>query len=82
LFFMAMFIPWATAAGTWAAAIASVAVAVAVAFFEIGGLSFLWIMPLSLVTGIVVGCAASALPSGERRPMLARHDLDSGAVEP
>ncbi len=82
LFFMAMFVPWATALGTWAAAITSVAAAVGVAFFELGGLGFLWIMPLSLTTGIVTGCIASALPFGERRPMVARHEGDAPTVGP
>jgi SSS family solute:Na+ symporter len=70
LFFMAMFIPWATTFGTWMAAIASVAMAVAISYFELGGLSFLWIMPMSLVAGVVVGCLASFAPIGKPRPML------------
>ena len=70
LFFMAMFIPWATTFGTWAALLATLSVAIGVAYFEWFGLSFLWIMPVSLVAGILVGCIASLVPIGRRRPML------------
>jgi solute:Na+ symporter, SSS family len=70
LFFMAMFVPWATALGTWLAAAASIAIAVAMAYGNFLGLSFLWILPVSLATGIVVGTLASLLPMGSRRPMI------------
>jgi hypothetical protein len=70
LFFMAMFIPWATTFGTWAAAIASVTVAIAIAQFDFLGLSFLMILPSSLAAGIITGCLASLAPIGVRRPML------------
>jgi hypothetical protein len=43
---------------------------VAVANFKLFGLSFLWIMPTSLLTGIIVGCLISLIPVGKRRPML------------
>lgn len=66
LFFMAMYVPWATSAGTMAAAAASVAVAIGIGHFKMFGLDFLWIMPGSLLAGIVVGLFASLLPS--RRP--------------
>jgi SSS family solute:Na+ symporter len=70
LFFMAMFIPWATTAGTWIAAIASTFAAVSIAYFGALGLGILWIMPVSLISGIVAGCLASLAPIGRRRPML------------
>lgn len=70
LFFMAMFVPWATTLGTWVAGVTSTAMAIAIAFFDFGGLSFIWIMPASLVVGIVFGCTASLLPVGISRPML------------
>jgi SSS family solute:Na+ symporter len=70
LFFMAMFVPWATAFGTWTGASASVCAAVAIAYFEFMGLSFTWIMPVSLLTGIVAGCTVSLFPIGASRPML------------
>ncbi|BBO33628.1 hypothetical protein PLANPX_3240 [Lacipirellula parvula] len=74
LFLLAMFVRWATTLGAWAATATSLAVAVGVAFFEIGGLSFIWIMPASLLTGIGMGCVASLLPVGDRPPSLAGAD--------
>jgi SSS family solute:Na+ symporter len=70
LFFMAMFVRWATPFGTWVAGLSSVAVAVVIAYTDLTPLSFLWIMPGSLVTGIVVGSLVSVLPITQRRPML------------
>jgi SSS family solute:Na+ symporter len=70
LFFMAMFVRWATPFGTWAAGLSSVAAAVVIAYTDLTPLSFLWIMPGSLVTGIVVGSLVSVLPITKRRPML------------
>jgi SSS family solute:Na+ symporter len=70
LFFMAMFVPAATAPATWIAAAASTSAAVGIAFFNLLGLSFLWIMPVSLLVGIVTGCLFSLVPIGKRRPML------------
>ncbi len=67
LFFMALFVPWATGAGTWLAAAVSTTVAIGIAFFHWFGLSFLWIMPLSLLAGAVVGPTAS-LVLGTRSP--------------
>jgi len=63
LFFLAMWVPWANTFGAWCAAIAAVTVAVLIAYWEemtgTRGISFLWIMPGSLATGILVGCVAS-----------------------
>ncbi len=70
LFFMAMFVPWATTPGTWAAAVASVSAASCISFQIANNLSFLWIMPVSLVAGLIVGGLVSWLPFGQRRPML------------
>ena len=64
LFFLAMFVPWANSFGALAAGAASVAVAVGIAFYELLGLSFLWIMPGSFVAGLVVGMVASLVPIG------------------
>jgi len=61
VFFSAMFLPWVNAVGTWLGTAASVAVAVGIAFFEILGLSFVWIMPASVVSGIPVASVASLL---------------------
>jgi SSS family solute:Na+ symporter len=68
LFFMAMFVPWATTFGTVLGALAALAVASAIAVFSVGGLSFTWILPFSLLSGIAVGIAASVLPVGARPP--------------
>jgi len=70
LFVMAMFIPWATIFGTWIGTTASAAVAIAIAYGGLFGLSFLWITPLSLAIGILFGCLASLVPLGIKRPML------------
>jgi len=67
LFFMAMFIRWATPIGTLIAAAASIAVAVSISFYKIFDLAMLWIMPGSLVTGIVVGMVASAVTPGKKQ---------------
>jgi solute:Na+ symporter, SSS family len=64
LFFMAMFVPWATSFGTLFGAAFSVAVAVGIGHFRLFGLDFLWIMPGSLVAGIIAGAGASFLPIG------------------
>jgi SSS family solute:Na+ symporter len=70
LFFMAMFVPRATTFGAWVAAAASTAVAIGIAFFHWFGLSFLWIMPGSLLAGVVAGPAASLLPVGQKSPIV------------
>jgi len=79
LFCMAMFIPWATEFGTWVATLCSIGVAVAIAFWEnifgVPGPSFLFIMPASLVVGVVVGMTASLIPIGHGpRSMLSKTD--------
>jgi SSS family transporter len=61
LFFLALFVPWATPAGGVAATVAGVSVGVAIAFFRAGGLEFLWAAPCSLVAGVVVGMLSSLL---------------------
>ena len=70
LFFMAMFVRWATPFGTWVAGLSSVAAAVVIAYTNLTPLSFLWIMPGSLVTGIVVGSLVSVLPITKPVPCL------------
>ena len=71
LFFLALFVPWAKPRGGVAATVASISVAVGIAFFKLAGLEFLWTGPVAFVTGVVVGSAIS-LPlwprpaSGER----------------
>lgn len=68
LFFFALFVPFANATGVWIATIASVTVAVLIAFGgvffgtdPVTGLdpvSFQWISPCALVVGVVVGLIA------------------------
>lgn len=53
LFFMALFVPWATSRGTVAGGLFSMLVAVLIAFAEIFGITALWIMPVALVSGVV-----------------------------
>jgi len=59
LFFMALFIPFATEKGTFIAGISSVLFSMSIAFFEFLGIKSLWIMAASLIFGIVVGVIAS-----------------------
>lgn len=63
LFFLALFVPWAKPHGAIAATVASISVAVSIAFFKLGGLEFLWTAPLSFVAGAVVGILVSLLPT-------------------
>ena len=70
LFFMAMFVSWATTLGTWIGSLAALSTAIAVAHWNLLGLSFIWVMPGSLIVGVLVACTASLLPIGVRRPML------------
>jgi SSS family solute:Na+ symporter len=61
LFFMAIFIPFATVRGTVLAGLVSVVMAVAAAFWEFMGIKVLLIMPFALVTGITAGIIASLI---------------------
>jgi SSS family solute:Na+ symporter len=76
LFFMAFFVPWATSTGAFVAGVASAVVAIGVGHLHWYGLSFVWILPSALITGIVVGPLVSLLPLGRRRskPEEARAD--------
>ena len=47
------------------------ATAVAIAYFNFMNLGFLWILPLSLLTGVVTGMVASLIPIGKRADQLA-----------
>lgn len=61
LFFMALFIPFATARGTFIGGIASTLIAVAIAFFGFLGIEIFFIIIISLLTGIIVGVIFSYL---------------------
>ena len=75
LFFLALFVPWATPAGAFAGAFIGVFVAVSIAFWEtiwqpllhVEGLSFLWIMPLALAAELTVGALVSAVTHPRHR---------------
>ena len=56
---MALFIPFATDRATFFAGITSLIIAILIAFFEIFGISSLWIMTLSLLGGVIVGIVIS-----------------------
>lgn len=70
LFFLAMIVPWSNGVGAWCGLIASVVTAVTIAYAPDlhlpVGISFVWMMPCSLLVGIVVGTTVSAL-AGQRK---------------
>lgn len=61
LFFMAIFVPFATSRGTVIGGLLSVAMAVAAAFWEFMGITVLLIMPAALITGVLAGVVASCV---------------------
>lgn len=61
LFFMALFVPFATGRATFWAGIIAIATAIAVAFWGIFGITVLWIMPVSFITGALSGVLLSLL---------------------
>lgn len=63
LFFMALFIPFATDKATTLAGIVSLIIAILISFFGIFGISSLWIMTLSLLVGSTVGVVLSYVES-------------------
>lgn len=71
LFFMAMFVRWATGFGTWIGAIAGLAVVISINFWKeltgVEGISFFWAMPLCFVAQAIVGPLASLVPIGKKR---------------
>jgi len=76
LFFLALFVPFATPFGAWMGAAYSATAAVLVAygdiFFGWAPISFQWIAPVALLTTVVCGPAFSLLPTrGKPRPTLA-----------
>ena len=78
LFFFALFVPFSNAGGVWIATIASVSVAVLIAFSGVffgvnpntgnDPISFQWIQPAALLTGVIVGLAACKLFSRTPTP--------------
>jgi solute:Na+ symporter, SSS family len=73
LFFMALFVRWATSFGTFVGAAFGLVTVVAINYWtEITGetgISFLWAMPLGLLVQAGTGALASLAPIGRRRPM-------------
>jgi Na+/proline symporter len=66
LFFMALFVPWSTSFGTYVAAAVAVVVAVAIGYFEVFGIGFVWLLPASFVFGVGAGCLFSIPNIGQR----------------
>jgi len=71
LFFMAMFVRWATGPGTLVGAAFGLVVVVTISFWKdftgSVGIGFLWAMPLSLLAQVVVGMLVSLVPIGRKR---------------
>jgi SSS family solute:Na+ symporter len=65
LFFLALFVPRANEFGAWVGLVASIATAVSIAYAKELSLpltlSFVWIIPGSLLVGVAVGTVASVL---------------------
>ena len=61
LFFMALFVPWATSRGTVAGGLFAMLIAVLIAFVGIFGITALWIMPVALVSGVLSSMLFSLL---------------------
>ena len=59
LFFMALYVPFATSSGTCIGGLASIGFAISIAFFQFMGISVLWIMPAALIAGVLTGIIAS-----------------------
>jgi len=72
LFFMALFVPFATSWGTILGTVCGLASAVLVAYWEkitgLPAISFQWILPVSLLVNIVAGCLFSLLIRGPLPP--------------
>ena len=61
LFFMAMFVPWATARGTFVGGLSCAAIAIAINFYNIFGIALLWSLPVSFVGGVIIAVIISLL---------------------
>ena len=71
LFFLALFVRWANAAGAWLGLLSSTVTAVLIAYSnDLGiniGVSFVWMLPCSLLVGILAGTISSALTPATAR---------------
>lgn len=61
LFFMALFVPYATDRSSVLAGLSSLAIAVLISFFELFGISSLWVTTFSLAGGITFGILFSLI---------------------
>ena len=66
LFFMALFVPSATDAGSFTGGLAALAAAVLVAFFGVFGITHFWLMPVALAVGMCVGPLVSKIQTMNR----------------
>jgi len=70
LFFMALFVRWATAWATIAGALCGIAAAISINYWEqftgMKGISFLWSLPVSFVVEVGVATLLSLIPLGHR----------------
>lgn len=73
LFFMALFVPFATSFGTIMGAVYGFTTAVLIAYWDVitgqPGLSFQWIIVVSLLAHIGVGSLLSLLPTKAKKPL-------------
>lgn len=69
LFFMALFVRFATEKGTFLGGIMAIVVAVAIAFFGVYGISVLWIMPFSFLAGSISGCLFSLIDNALKKEL-------------
>jgi len=79
IFFMAIFVQWATPFGTWVGVLVGIAVVALINFWKdltgSPGISFIWGMPVALALQIMAGCFASMIPIGpSSKPMLSKAD--------
>lgn len=71
LFFMALFVPFATERATFLGGLIAVGVAIAIAFWGVFGITVLWIMPVSLVTGVAGAMCFSMIDRSIKRRLTA-----------
>jgi SSS family transporter len=70
LFFMALFVPSATDAGTVIGGLAAFAVAIMIAFLSIFGITAIWTMPFSFLAGILIGYICSKVERMAKKKLL------------
>ena len=74
LFFLAFFVPWASSIGAVIAGVGSLGVVIAVNYWEFftgnPGISFIWALPLGLVSEMAIGMVASLIFPKSRVPIL------------